>query len=65
LQGVPLDPLDKDDNPKEFNRRKFQIIEQDPPMPKLDIIPGARTLEEPVVSFESTQHKNVYYILTI
>lgn len=55
LQGVPLDPLDKDDNPKEFNRRKFQIIEQDPPMPKLDIIPGARTLDEPVVSLKSTQ----------
>jgi hypothetical protein len=50
LQGVPHDPLDKDDNPKEFNRRKFQIIEQDPPMPKLEIIPGARTLDEPVVS---------------
>lgn len=55
LQGVPLDPLDKDDNPKEFNRRKFQIIEQDPPMPKLDIIPGARTLDEPVVSFDPIQ----------
>jgi hypothetical protein len=54
LQGVPLDPLDKDDNPKEFNRRKFQIIEQDPPMPKLDFIPGARTLDEPVVSLKST-----------
>lgn len=51
LQGVPLDPQDKDEPPKEFNRRKFQIIEQDPPMPKLDIIPGARTLDEPVVSF--------------
>ncbi|KAJ5153430.1 uncharacterized protein N7482_009908 [Penicillium canariense] len=48
LQGVPLDPLDKDDNPKEFNRRKFQIIEKDPPMPKLDIIPGPRALDEPV-----------------
>ncbi|KAJ5830509.1 uncharacterized protein N7525_008762 [Penicillium rubens] len=34
---------------KEFtNRRKFQIVENDPPMPKLDIIPGAKALEEPV-----------------
>lgn len=64
LQGVPLDPLDKDDSPKEFNRRKFQIIEQDPPMPKLDIIPGARTLDEPVVSFESIQHEGVFPLHT-
>jgi hypothetical protein len=61
LQGVPLDPLDKDDNPKEFNRRKFQIIEQDPPMPKLDIIPGARTLDEPLVSFEFIPQECLMY----
>lgn len=51
LQGVPFDPADdKDNTPKEFNRRKFQIIEKDPPMPKIDIIPGAKALDEPVVS---------------
>ncbi|KAJ5594045.1 uncharacterized protein N7459_000253 [Penicillium hispanicum] len=50
LQGVPLDPLDdKDDNPSQFNRRrKCQIVEKDPPMPKFDISPGARALDEPV-----------------
>lgn len=50
LQGVPVDKVN-DHNPstKEFtNRRKFQIVENDPPMPKLDIIPGAKALEEPV-----------------
>lgn len=52
LQGVPSDALDdKGNTPKEFNRRKFQIVEKDPPMPKLDIIPGARGLDEPVVSY--------------
>ncbi|KAJ5119122.1 Glucose-methanol-choline oxidoreductase [Penicillium atrosanguineum] len=51
LQGVPFEAgEDKDQAPKEFNRRKFQIVETDPPMPKLDIIPGAKALEEPVVS---------------
>lgn len=51
LQGVPCEAgEDKDEAPKEFNRRKFQIVETDPPMPKLDIIPGAKALEEPVVS---------------
>lgn len=51
LQGVPFEAgEDKDQPPKEFNRRKFQIVETDPPMPKLDIIPGAKALEEPVVS---------------
>ncbi|KAJ5120161.1 hypothetical protein N7448_010830 [Penicillium atrosanguineum] len=49
LQGVPFEAgEDKDQAPKEFNRRKFQIVETDPPMPKLDIIPGAKALEEPV-----------------
>lgn len=52
LQGVPVDKLNDQDAPaKEFNnRRKFQIVENDPPMPKLDIIPGAKALDEPVVS---------------
>lgn len=51
LQGVPFEAgEDKDQAPKEFNRRKFQIVETDPPMPHLDIIPGAKALEEPVVS---------------
>jgi hypothetical protein len=52
LQGVPVDKVNDEDTPaKEFNnRRKFQIVENDPPMPKLDIIPGAKALEEPVVS---------------
>jgi hypothetical protein len=41
---------DQKTSTKEFtNRRKFQIVENDPPMPKLDIIPGAKALEEPVV----------------
>ncbi|KAJ5510349.1 hypothetical protein N7453_002452 [Penicillium expansum] len=50
LQGVPVDKVN-DQNPstKEFtNRRKFQIVENDPPMPKLDIIPGGKALEGPV-----------------
>ncbi|KAJ6112166.1 hypothetical protein N7523_008227 [Penicillium sp. IBT 18751x] len=51
LQGVPFEAgEDKDQAPKEFNRRKFQIVETDPPMPKLDFIPGSKALEEPVVS---------------
>jgi hypothetical protein len=51
LQGVPVDKVDdQKTSTKEFtNRRKFQIVENDPPMPKLDIIPGAKALEEPVV----------------
>jgi len=54
LQGVPFEAgEDKDQPPKEYNRRKFQIVETDPPMPKLDIIPGAKALEEPVVSSET------------
>ncbi|KAJ5520128.1 hypothetical protein N7463_000581 [Penicillium fimorum] len=50
LQGVPVDKVnDRNSSTKEFNnRRKFQIVENDPPMPKLDIIPGAKSLEEPV-----------------
>ncbi|KAJ6178882.1 hypothetical protein N7519_009343 [Penicillium mononematosum] len=50
LQGVPVDKVDDEKtSTKEFtNRRKFQIVENDPPMPKLDIIPGAKALEEPV-----------------
>ncbi|KGO75356.1 hypothetical protein PITC_001560 [Penicillium italicum] len=50
LQGVPVDKINEQ-NPstKEFtNRRKFQIVENDPPMPKLDIIPGGKALEGPV-----------------
>jgi hypothetical protein len=51
LQCVPHDVLDgQDEHPPEFNRRKFRIVENDPPMPKLDIIPGAKVLDEPVVS---------------
>jgi len=52
LKCVPFDKFNDDDTPaKEFNnRRKFQIVENDPPMPELDIIPGAKALEEPVVS---------------
>lgn len=51
LQNVPLDPQrDKEDNPKTFNRRKVQIVETDPPMPKPDIVPGVNALEQPVVS---------------
>lgn len=57
LQNVPLDPQrDKEDNPKTFNRRKVQIVETDPPMPKVDIIPGAKALEQPVVSPETAQN---------
>ncbi|CAI7577963.1 unnamed protein product [Penicillium glandicola] len=50
LQGVPVDKVsDQNTSTKEFNnRRKFQIVENDPPMPKLDIIPGGKALEEPV-----------------
>ncbi|KAJ5624553.1 hypothetical protein N7510_000862 [Penicillium lagena] len=49
LQCVPHDMLDdQDEHPPEFNRRKFRIVENDPPMPKLDIIPGAKVLDEPV-----------------
>jgi hypothetical protein len=52
LQNVPVDRIDdKDTPPRVVNRRKVQIVENDPPMPKLDIIPGAKALEEPVVSF--------------
>lgn len=52
LKTVPVDKVnDQNTSTKEFtNRRKFQIVENDPPMPKLDIIPGAKALEEPVVS---------------
>jgi hypothetical protein len=54
LQGVPVDKVNDEDTPaKELNnRRKFQIVENDPPMPKLDIIPGAKALEAPVVSLQ-------------
>lgn len=53
LQGVPFDSVnDKENTSKEFNRRKFQIVEKDPPMPELDIIPGAKALDEPVVSID-------------
>ncbi|OQD83346.1 hypothetical protein PENANT_c017G03029 [Penicillium antarcticum] len=49
LQNVPVDRVDdKDTPPRVVNRRKVQIVENDPPMPKLDIIPGAKALEEPV-----------------
>ncbi|OGE54317.1 hypothetical protein PENARI_c006G12228 [Penicillium arizonense] len=49
LQNVPVDRInDKDTPPRVVNRRKVQIVENDPPMPKLDIIPGAKALEEPV-----------------
>ncbi|KAJ5819835.1 hypothetical protein N7474_005426 [Penicillium riverlandense] len=49
LQCVPHDMLDgQDEHPPEFNRRQFRIVENDPPMPKLDIIPGAKVLDEPV-----------------
>ncbi|KAG0154085.1 hypothetical protein PDIDSM_1465 [Penicillium digitatum] len=49
LQGVPVDKInDQTPSTKEFtNRRKFQIVENDPPMPQLDIIPGGKALEEP------------------
>lgn len=55
LQCVPTDGVNEPSSPtKEFNnRRKFQIVENDPPMPKLDIIPGAKALEEPVVRSHS------------
>ncbi|KAJ5161250.1 hypothetical protein N7492_006642 [Penicillium capsulatum] len=50
LQGVPLDPQrDKEENPKTSNRRKFQIVEKDPPMLKPDDNPGAKALQQPVV----------------
>jgi hypothetical protein len=67
LQGVPCEVgEDKDQTPKEFNRRKFQIVETDPPMPKLDITPGAKALEEPVVSSSmwvdsETRHANIRF----
>ncbi|KAJ5114725.1 hypothetical protein NUU61_000484 [Penicillium alfredii] len=49
LHNVPFDtPNDHAESPKEFNRRKCQIVEKDPPMPPLDIIPGAKALEAPV-----------------
>lgn len=51
LKGVPLDPqIEKNQNIKEHNRRKIQIVEQDPPMPKLDLNSGVKTLDAPVVS---------------
>lgn len=53
LKGVPFDPLSgKDENIRESNRRKVQIVEQDPPlpMPKIDFIPGMKSLDEPLVS---------------
>ncbi|KAJ5780495.1 hypothetical protein N7457_005655 [Penicillium paradoxum] len=51
LQGVPVDKASDQGTPaKEFNnRRKCQIVENDPPMPKLDIIPGAKALKKYVV----------------
>lgn len=65
LQCVPHDMLEgQDDHPPEFNRRKFRIVENDPPMPKLDIIPGAKVLDEPVVgesrSLTKTRHSNCF-----
>jgi hypothetical protein len=53
LQGVPLESPNgiQNENPRVSNRRKFQIIEKDPPMPSLDAIPGAKALDEPVVGF--------------
>ncbi|OQE29872.1 hypothetical protein PENSTE_c002G09733 [Penicillium steckii] len=50
LQGVPLDSPNgiQDKVPQVSNRRKFQIVEKDPPMPSLDAIPGAKALQGPV-----------------
>ncbi|KAJ5965708.1 hypothetical protein N7481_012422 [Penicillium waksmanii] len=50
LQGVPLESPNgiQNENPRVSNRRKFQIVEKDPPMPSLDAIPGAKALDEPV-----------------
>lgn len=51
LKGVPLDPMTgKDENIKESNRRKVQIVEQDPPVPKVDFIPGMKRLDAALVS---------------
>ncbi|KAJ6114498.1 hypothetical protein N7486_000276 [Penicillium sp. IBT 16267x] len=58
LKGVPFDPISgKDENIRESNRRKVQIVEQDPPlpMPKIDFIPGMKSLDEPLVSNELSQ----------
>ncbi|KAJ6157658.1 hypothetical protein N7470_005250 [Penicillium chermesinum] len=47
LKGVPLDPMiGKSPNDKEHNRRKIQIVEQDPPHAKIRV----KTLQAPVVS---------------
>lgn len=53
LQGVPTDRMNNETAPTtEFNnRRKFQIVENDPPLPELDIIPEAKTVQAPVVGF--------------
>ncbi|KAF7712918.1 Uncharacterized protein PECH_002340 [Penicillium ucsense] len=48
LQSVPHNRLDRQDHPRESNRRKCQIIEQDPPMPIFNWYPETRTLDEPV-----------------
>lgn len=58
LKGVPFDPISgKDENIRESNRRKVQIVESDPPlpMPKIDFIPGMKSLDEPLVSYEVSQ----------
>lgn len=53
LQGVPTDRMNNETAPTTElnNRRKFQIVENDPPLPELDIIPEAKTVQAPVVSF--------------
>ncbi|KAJ5917877.1 hypothetical protein N7454_010252 [Penicillium verhagenii] len=59
LKGVPFDPISgKDENIRESNRRKVQIVEQDPPMPKIDFIPGMKSLDEPLRFAVASKPKN-------
>ncbi|KAJ5730583.1 uncharacterized protein N7483_005091 [Penicillium malachiteum] len=59
LKGVPFDPMTgKDENVKESNRRKVQIVEQDPPVPKVDFIPGMKSLDEPLRFAVASKPKN-------
>ncbi|KAJ5651878.1 hypothetical protein N7507_009304 [Penicillium longicatenatum] len=61
LKGVPFDPISgKDENIRESNRRKVQIVEQDPPlpMPKIEFIPGMKSLDEPLRFAVASKPKN-------
>ncbi|KAJ5623408.1 hypothetical protein N7490_012013 [Penicillium lividum] len=60
LKGVPFDPISgKDENIKESNRRKVQIVEMDPePIRTIAFTPGKKSLDEPLRFAVASKPKN-------